>query len=175
MKSFHNPHESRVFELINKLYRSCLNVEKIAEFGMNQFDIILQRIKDSPVVYDMKWNESAYDWIESVRKMRDIGLPINHFFDVAVIPNTENSSLRSIMVNIFEMKNYFSRWICYSLTFLITHFQFTIDQPTRICAKTVCCFVWRKLRLCTTRCTDAGTKFSPCTRLSNMKQLNYCI
>lgn len=93
--------ESRVFELVNKLYRSCINVDKIKELGMDQFDSILRKIGGSPMVDGAEWNETAFNWIESIWQMRDIGLPWNLLFDVAVMPNFENSSYRSITVKNF--------------------------------------------------------------------------
>lgn len=97
--------ESTVFELVNKLYRSCMNVDQIEELGMHQFNSILRRIGGSPMVDGAEWDEMAFNWVESIRQMRDIGLPTNHFFDVAVIPDFENSSLRSIMVKLFKTEN----------------------------------------------------------------------
>lgn len=93
--------ESRVFELVNKLYRSCMNVNRIKELGMDQFDGISRKIGGSPMVDGTKWNESDFNWTESIRQMRDFGLPTNHFLDVAVLPNLKNSSLRSIVVKYF--------------------------------------------------------------------------
>lgn len=100
------PKESRVFELVNKLYRSCMNVDGIKKLGMDQFYSILRDIGGSPMVDGAEWNETAFNWIESIRKMRVIGLPTNHFLDVAVMTNYKNSSIRSIVVKLCKMKKY---------------------------------------------------------------------
>lgn len=148
--------EFRVFELMNKLYRSCMNVDRIKELGMDQFDSILQRIGGSPMVDGTEWDETAFNWIQSIRQMRDIGLPTNHFSDVEVISNSENSPLRSIMVKFFKKK------IILQAEFAIL--DVFLDRPTRISARTVCCLVWRKLHRCTTRCTEAGAQFGQCMK-----------
>lgn len=90
--------ESRVFELVNKLYRSCMNVAKIKALGTDQFEEILRKIGGWPMVEGDQWNETAFDWIESIHQMRDIGLTTNYLLNAMVIPNFKNSSKRSIMV-----------------------------------------------------------------------------
>lgn len=90
--------ESSVFELVNKLYRSCMNVDKIKALGMNQFREIVRKIGGWPMVEGEKWNATAFNWIEMIRQMRSIGLSTNHLLNVEILPNFKNSSKRSIMV-----------------------------------------------------------------------------
>lgn len=96
--------ESRVFELVNKLYRSCMNVDKVKQLKTDQFDGILRKIGGSPMVDGAQWNETAFDWIESIRQMRDIGLPTNYLLDTTVFPNFKNSSIRSISVTPLSLR-----------------------------------------------------------------------
>lgn len=98
--------ESRVFGLVNKLYRSCMNEDKIKELGIDQFHEILRQIGGSPMVDGTRWNETAFNWIESIGKMRDIGLPTNQLLDTIVFPNFKNSSIRSLLV-IPQNESYF--------------------------------------------------------------------
>ena len=90
--------ESREFELVNQLYKSCMNVDNIKAFGMHQFNQIIRKTVFGSKVDSEKWDETAFDWIESIRQMRAVGFPTDHLMDTKVIPNFKNSSIRSITV-----------------------------------------------------------------------------
>lgn len=96
----HVTKESKVFELVSKFYTSCMNVEKIKELGMKQFDEILSKIGGSPMADGVQWNDRAFDWIESIRQIRKIGLPTDYLFDVTIEANIGNSWVRSFVVSL---------------------------------------------------------------------------
>lgn len=90
--------ESREMELVKKLYKSCMNRTEIEAVGLKQFNEIIRKIGGWPIVEGEQWNETAYDWVESIRQMRDVGLAPNYLFSTSVELNFENSSMRSLTV-----------------------------------------------------------------------------
>lgn len=94
--------ESRVFKLVSQLYESCMNVAEIEALGLTQIKEIIQKIGGWPIVEGDKWNETAFNWIESIREMRSIGLPTDHLFVTKVSINFKNSTLPSLSVDSLE-------------------------------------------------------------------------
>lgn len=90
--------ESRVFKLVKELHRSCMNRTEVEALGLEPFNEILQKIGGWPAVEGEKWNETAFDWIESIRQMRDIGLTTNYLLATTVGAHLKNSSTRSLRV-----------------------------------------------------------------------------
>lgn len=95
-----DPNESRVFTLIKQLHRSCMNRTAVEAFGLRPFKEILQQIGGWPVIEGEQWNETAWDWIESIQRMRDIGLTTNYLLATSVGAHLKNSSTRSLRVKL---------------------------------------------------------------------------
>lgn len=93
-----NVNESRVFTLVKQLHRSCMNRTEIEALGLEPFKIILRKIGGWPAVEGETWNETAFDWIESIREMRNIGLTTNYLLATSVGAHLRNSSTRSLRV-----------------------------------------------------------------------------
>lgn len=94
-----DPNESRVFTLIKKLHRSCMNRTAVEALGLEPFNKIIQQIGGWPAVEGEEWNETAWDWIESVRQMRAIGLTTNYILATSVGAHLKNSTTRSFRVS----------------------------------------------------------------------------
>ena len=90
--------DSKALKLVKKFYKSCMNDDKIEALRLKQINGIIQKIGGWPIIEGEKWNESDFDWIESIRQMREIGLTMAYLFDIGVVPNFKNSSLNSLMV-----------------------------------------------------------------------------
>lgn len=90
--------ESRVFALIRQLYESCMNVAVIEAVGLKRFTEIARQLGGWPTIEADRWNETAFDWIESIRQMRHIGLPTNHFFDTQILAYSSRQWLMVISV-----------------------------------------------------------------------------
>lgn len=90
--------ESRVFKLVKQLHRSCMNRSEIEALGLEPFHQILRQIGGWPAVEGEKWNETGFDWIESIRQMRDIGLTTNYLLATTVGAHLRNTSTRSLRV-----------------------------------------------------------------------------
>lgn len=93
-----DPNESRVFTLVKQLHRSCMNRTEVEAVGLEPFHTILQKIGGWPAVEGETWNETAFDWIESVRQMRQIGLTTNYLLATTVGAHLKNSSTRTLRV-----------------------------------------------------------------------------
>ena len=92
------PKESNVFALVKNLHKSCMNRTAVEAFGLEPFKRILQQIGGWPAVDGEQWNETAWDWIESMRQMREIGLTTNYLLSTAIGAHLKNSSTRSLRV-----------------------------------------------------------------------------
>lgn len=92
--------DSRVFQLVKNFYSSCMNQTKTE--ADNE---VLRKIGGLPLVEGLQWNETDFDWIESIRKLRDIGLTTDQLFVVTIVPNLTNSSIRSLTVTC--LRNFF--------------------------------------------------------------------
>lgn len=100
------PKESNVFVLVKNLHRSCMNRTAVEALGLEPFRKILRQIGGWPVIEGDQWNETAWDWIQSLREMRNIGLTTNYLLSTSVGAHLKNSSTRSLRV-IFRGKFYF--------------------------------------------------------------------
>lgn len=93
-----DPNESRVFTLIKKLHRSCMNRTAVEARGLEPFVRIIQQIGGWPAVEGDEWNETAWDWIDSIHKMRKLGLTTNYLLSTSIGAHLKNSSTRSLRV-----------------------------------------------------------------------------
>lgn len=96
--------ESNVFKLVKQLHRSCMNRTEVEALGLEPFNAILRKIGGWPAVEGDNWNETAFDWIESIRQMRGIGLTTNYLVATTVGAHLKNSSTRSLRVSFFPEK-----------------------------------------------------------------------
>lgn len=96
--------ESSVYKLVKQLHRSCMNRTEVEALGLEPFNEILQKIGGWPAVEGEKWNETGFDWIESIRQMRNIGLTTNYLFATTVGAHLKNSSTRSLRVILLILK-----------------------------------------------------------------------
>lgn len=92
--------ESKVFDLVRTFYKSCTNQAEIEAIGLKQFSEITRKIGGCPLIEGEQWNETAYDWIESIRAMRDVGSDAMYLFAAGVRTNFKNSSIHSLVVTI---------------------------------------------------------------------------
>lgn len=99
-----NPNESKVFQLVKKMHKSCMNRTAVEALGLEPFTKILKQMGGWPAVEGDKWNEQAWDWIKNVRIMRDIGLTTSYLISTSVGAHLKNSSTRSLRVSDFSFK-----------------------------------------------------------------------
>lgn len=93
-----DPNESKVFSLVKKMHRSCMNRTAVEAMGLEPFIKILRQIGGWPAVEGEQWNEQDWDWIKKVRIMRDIGLTTSYLVSTSVGAHLKNSSTRALRV-----------------------------------------------------------------------------
>lgn len=95
-----DPMESRVFQLVKKMHKSCMNRTAVEALGLDAFNQIITDIGGWPAVIGDSWNDTTWDWIESIRQMRQIGLMTNYLLSTSVGAHLKNSTRRSLRVSI---------------------------------------------------------------------------
>lgn len=98
-----DPKESNVFSLVKKLHKSCMNRTAVEAFGLEPFKSILRNTGGWPIIEGDQWNETAWNWIDSLHQMRSVGLTTNYLLSTSVGAHLKNSSIRSLRVN--EIQN----------------------------------------------------------------------
>lgn len=93
-----DPNESKVFSLVKKMHRSCMNRTAVEAMGLEPFTKILRQMGGWPAVEGEQWNEQDWDWIKKVRIMRDIGLTTSYLVSTSVGAHLKNSSTRALRV-----------------------------------------------------------------------------
>lgn len=124
--------ESRVFKLVKQMHRSCMNRTEVEALGLEPFNAILRQIGGWPAVEGEAWNETAFDWIESIREMRNIGLTTNYLLATTVGAHLRNSSIRSLRVTylLFVISAKIESFLTLAYVSELTNLK--LDRSTRI-------------------------------------------
>lgn len=70
----------------------------IEKQGLDPLLNILQQLGGWPVLEGDNWNETGFDWKESVYKFRNMGYSVDYFIDFSVGVDLKNSTKRIIDV-----------------------------------------------------------------------------
>ncbi|XP_076662918.1 M13 family metallopeptidase neprilysin 2 isoform X4 [Andrena cerasifolii] len=90
------PNEPKPFRLAKNLYQACMNKTAIEQQGLDPLLNILQQLGGWPVLEGDNWNETGFDWKESVYKFRNMGYSVDYFIDFSVGVDLKNSTKRII-------------------------------------------------------------------------------
>lgn len=93
------PNELKPFVLVKKLNKACMNTELIEKLGTKPLSELLSQFGGWPVLAGDQWNESNWDWLDTLKRFRKIGLDTDIIFSFTVTENLKNSSIRSIDVS----------------------------------------------------------------------------
>ena len=96
------PNEPRAFTLAKNFYKACMNTAQIEK---NSIRIVLDDFKKSggwPVLEGDSWNETDFDWKQSIYKFKKLGYGSDYFFFFGVTIDYFNSTKR-----ILTVRNYF--------------------------------------------------------------------
>lgn len=103
--------ESKPFRLAKYFNQACLNEAKIEERGIKPMEAILETLGGWPVVKGNLWNEESFNWVETIKKFRRIGISVDFIFSFSVETDLKNTTIRQINVstrrtikNSFELK-----------------------------------------------------------------------
>ncbi|RXG68310.1 Neprilysin-21 [Armadillidium vulgare] len=83
-------------KLVKNLYKSCMNIDLIQRKGLEPLKTIIKILGGWPVVEGEDWNESQFDWVELVYKMRKFGYPEVNLLSFGITTDMKNSSWRII-------------------------------------------------------------------------------
>uniref|UniRef100_A0A1B6DN65 Peptidase M13 N-terminal domain-containing protein n=2 Tax=Clastoptera arizonana TaxID=38151 RepID=A0A1B6DN65_9HEMI len=90
--------EPSSFKKAKHLYNLCMRQDLIEKRGVQFVMDMVRKIGGWPVVEGAKWNESKFNWIQTVYGLHDLGLG-GELFDVSVSVDLANSFKRVIEVD----------------------------------------------------------------------------
>merc|ERR1719192_820899 len=91
------PNEAKPFRMARDVYKSCMDVGKIQDLGLEPIKQILEELGGWPVLLGPNgtWtSENNYIWYEQVYKFREIGYSVDYLIDFSVTTDLKNSSWR---------------------------------------------------------------------------------
>ncbi|KZC07350.1 Membrane metallo-endopeptidase-like 1 [Dufourea novaeangliae] len=88
--------EPKPFLLAKNLYKACMNKTDIEKQGLEPLMKILRKLGGWPILEGENWNESDFNWKESVYKFRKMGYSVDYFIDFSVGVDLKNSTKRII-------------------------------------------------------------------------------
>lgn len=93
------PNESKYFQLAKSLNAACLNQSIIEERGIKPLADILESYGGWPVVKGDLWSDIGFDWIETIKKFRRMGLETRVIFALSIVTDLKNSNQRVLDVS----------------------------------------------------------------------------
>lgn len=91
--------ESKPFRLAKNFNAACLNQSLIEERGIKPLADILESFGGWPVVKGDLWSGENFNWTETVKKFRRMGLEASVIFALNVVIDLKNSSKRVLDVS----------------------------------------------------------------------------
>lgn len=95
-----SPNESKPFRLAKYYNQACLNLSIIADRGEKPLLDILEAYGGWPVVKGDLWSGDSWNWVETLKKFRLLGLETSIIFSFAVTTDLKNSTKRVLDVGI---------------------------------------------------------------------------
>lgn len=88
--------EAKPFRMARDVYKSCMDIGKIEEMGLEPIKKIINDLGGWPVLLgpDEAWVDTNYIWYEQVYKFRKYGYSVDYFIDFSVTTDLKNSSWR---------------------------------------------------------------------------------
>lgn len=94
--------ESKPIRLAKDFYASCINQDEFTEERtIKQMVDILDEFGGWPVLKGDTWQERNFDWVETVKQFRELGLNANAIFSLNIGIDLKNSSKRVLTVSSF--------------------------------------------------------------------------
>uniref|UniRef100_A0A482ZIU4 U24-Theriditoxin-Lha1d_1 n=1 Tax=Latrodectus hasselti TaxID=256736 RepID=A0A482ZIU4_LATHA len=90
--------EPRHIQMMKQFYDSCMDTNSIEASGSEPLKNILQKFGGWPVVVGDSWDESKFDWMDTLIAMRNFGFSHNILLSLYVSPDTKDNT-----VNIIEL------------------------------------------------------------------------
>lgn len=95
-----NQNDTKSIRLVKNFNAACMNQSIIEKRGVKPLSDILETFGGWPVVKGDAWSENNWDWVETIKKFRLMGLDTSMIFTFDVVTDWKNSSKRVLRVNI---------------------------------------------------------------------------
>lgn len=89
-----------------KKFLNFYNTELIEANSEKEFLEILKKLGNWPVLEGQSWNETDFEWQNTIKKFVDTGYSNSYFVYFDIVPDPKNNSYRMISVNRFKTLNY---------------------------------------------------------------------
>ena len=76
------------------VYKSCMDIQRIEQMGLEPIKAILNDLGGWPVLLQENWVYKDYIWYEQVYKFRQFGYSVDYLVDFSVTTDLKNSSWR---------------------------------------------------------------------------------
>jgi len=91
--------ESRVFTMARNVYKACMDLDKIEEVGLDPLKTMLKQMGGWPVLEGNTWDETKFNWIDTVYTFRSQGYSTDYLIDFSIVTDSKNSSWRVIDID----------------------------------------------------------------------------
>ena len=76
--------DPRPFQLVKRLYDSCMNTDLLEERGLRPLQDLIRKLGGWPVVEGDKWIDKDFRWYNLMYKFREEGLITNNIHAISV-------------------------------------------------------------------------------------------
>lgn len=94
-----NATESKAFKLAKLLNASCMNRTAVEATGLKRMNELLDSFGGWPVVKGNAWRGDQVDWIDTIGKMRSVGLATSYIVGMSIGANFKNSTMQTLRVS----------------------------------------------------------------------------
>ncbi|KAF5283683.1 hypothetical protein FQA39_LY17258 [Lamprigera yunnana] len=93
---------SKPHVIFNNIYSICRNDTSNDAQQLENVKSILKRIGKFPIM-SSKWKEDDFDFVETIKELRRLGIPFSFFFNIDVVVNILNPSEHVLAINFEKM------------------------------------------------------------------------
>ncbi|KAG8183510.1 hypothetical protein JTE90_003860 [Oedothorax gibbosus] len=91
--------EPESVRLIKEMYDSCMDLKSIESVGSEPLQTVLKSLGGWPVVEGDKWDDSKFDWIDTLISFRRLGYSHRLLMDLWVIVDNRNNTMHIIQLD----------------------------------------------------------------------------
>lgn len=102
-----DPNESKPHSLVKNFNSACMNKSIIETRGIKPLVDILETFGGWPAVKGDTWSENNWDWIENIKKFRQMGLGTSMILSFSIATDWKNSSMRILEVYFTYFRSYY--------------------------------------------------------------------
>nr|WBW70057.1 venom protein [Lampona murina] len=88
--------EPLFIKMIKDFYDTCMDVETIGSASSKPLKEVLKKLGGWPMMEGTKWNESKFDWIQSLISFKELGFDHNILLNLSVSADEKNSRVNKI-------------------------------------------------------------------------------